>query len=306
MFHNPKKINIILFGTSNFAATILKQLLNTKHLISNTIITQPDKPVGRKKILTPSPVKKIAQQHNLNILQPEKLDINFYNTLKSLDAELFIVVAYGKIIPENIIELPFYKTINIHPSLLPAYRGPSPIQSALLNDESQTGTSIMLIDKKMDHGNILAQLKFPISKNDIYPTLAKKIAEQSANLLIKTIPEYINKKIKPQPQNHSQATFSKIITKKDGLITADKTAREIYNMYRAYTPWPGIYNQLTIKFLDIKTTELKHNQQPLNLFTENNNLYLACANHTTLQINQLQLPGKKPLDAKSYINGYMK
>jgi len=308
------KLNIVFFGTSEFAAIILNKILLATNYQLLAVVTQPDKPVGRKKTLTPSPVKILAQQHSLPILQPEKLDITFTATLKLLNADLFIVVAYGKIIPQDIIDLPLYKTINVHPSLLPRYRGPSPIQFALLNGETQTGVSIMLIDKKMDHGPIISNFQFPISNNDTYSTLSKKLAEHSAKLLIETIPDYISGKIKPQPQNHHQATFSKIIIKENGLITADKTAQQIYNMWRAYQPWPEIYlefriknKESRIKLLDIKLSNLvDQKNSSLELFTKDKNLYLQCADNTVLQINQLQLIGKNKMDAKSYINGYLK
>ncbi len=301
-----KKINIIFFGTSDFAKIILQRLLITKNLSISAIISQPDKPVGRKKILTSSPVKIIAQQHKLTILQPKKLDDFFYKIIKNINADLFIVAAYGKIIPLNIINLPTYKTINIHPSLLPQYRGPAPIQYALLNGNNQTGISIMLIDEKMDHGSIISNLKFPIHDDDTYITLSKKLAQQSVNLLVETIPKYISGKIKPQPQNHHQATYSKIITKEDGLITADKTAEQIYNMWRAYITWPGIYLPTKTKLINIKPVNLQHHKKSLEIFTDNHNLFMACAHYTTIQIRTIQPPGKKSMDAKSYINGYIK
>ncbi len=301
-----KKINIVFWGTSDFAKIILEQLLTIKNLSIATVVSQPDKPVGRKKILTPSPVKIIAQQYKLNVLQPKKLDDIFYKTLKNINADLFIVVAYGKIIPLNIINLPPYKTINVHPSLLPQYRGPAPIQYALLNNDTQTGISIMLIDEKMDHGPIISNLQFPISNADTYITLSKKMATYSAQLLIKTIPDYISGKVKPRAQDHHQATYSKIIKKEDGLITSDKTAQQIYNMWRAYHPWPGIYLATKIKLINIKPVNLIHRKQPLKIFSNNHNLFMACANNTTLQIETIQPVNKKPMDAKSYINGYLK
>jgi len=216
-------------------------------------------------------------------------------------------------LPAALINLPQYKTVNLHPSLLPKYRGPAPIQAALLNNDKTTGATLMLIDEQMDHGPIISQQSININPKDNYLILSKKLAALSSKLLIKTIPNYVSGKVKPQPQDHSQATFTKIIKKTDGLITAHKSAQLIYNMWRAYTPWPGIYlkakvknKDLRINFIDIKLTDLRHTRKSPILFSQNKQLYLACAKQTTLHINSLQPQGKNKMDAQSFINGYLK
>ncbi len=309
-----RKISAIFFGSDNFAKIILHELLNSEQFTLQAVVTPPDKAVGRKKIITPSPVKILAQEKKIPVWQPIKLTASFIQQLKKYQTDIFIVAAYGKILPLSLISLPRYKTINLHPSLLPKYRGPAPIQNALLNGETATGTSLMLLDKKMDHGPIISQATIAIEPQDNYLSLAKKLARLSAQLLIKNSPDYITGAIKPQPQQHNEATYTKIIQKEDGLITNKKTATQIYNMWRAYINWPGIYGNLktkqqtlNIKLLDIALDNLSANNKPLlTLFTKDKQLYLSCAKRTYLKINQLQVQNKQATDAKNFINGYLK
>jgi len=297
-------MKIIFFGSGDFATAILNKLLQTADYQLAALVTQPDKPVGRKKILTPPPVKIIAQQKNIPVLQPIKLTSDFNKKILAFGPNLFIVAEYGNLLPGSILAIPQHGALNIHPSFLPKYRGPAPIQTALLNDDKQTGITLIKMDEKMDHGQIINQQESIINKQDTYSSLSKKLAEKAAELLIKTIPEYISGKLKPIPQNHSNATFTKIIKKEDGLITKNKTAEQVFNMWRAYQPWPGIYLESGIKLLDIALADLKNSSA--KLFTENKNLYLSCANNSVIKINRLQPPGKNPTSAQNFINGYIK
>jgi len=297
-------MKIIFFGSGDFATAILNKLLQTADYQLAALVTQPDKPVGRKKILTPPPVKIIAQQKNIPVLQPIKLTSDFNKKILAFGPNLFIVAEYGNLLPDSILAIPQHGALNIHPSFLPKYRGPAPIQTALLNDDKQTGITLIKMDEKMDHGQIINQQESIINKQDTYSSLSKKLAEKAAELLIKTIPEYISGKLKPIPQNHSNATFTKIIKKEDGLITKNKTAEQVFNMWRAYQPWPGIYLESGIKLLDIALADLKNSSA--KLFTENKNLYLSCANNSVIKINRLQPPGKNPMSAQNFINGYIK
>ncbi len=308
------KISAVFFGTDEFAGDVLKRLADAGQFNFRAIVTQPDKPVGRKKILTPPPVKVLAQEKKILAWQPDKLTDEFIKKLAEIKADIFIVAAYGKILPAELIELPKYKTVNLHPSILPKYRGPAPIQAALLNDDKTTGTTLMLIDEKMDHGDIISKSQITISKSDNYITLSKKLAELSAELLINSLPDYISGRIKPQPQDHERASYTKIIRKEDGLVTSDKTAEQIYNMWRAYVVWPQVYGELTanakilnVKLLDIELNDLAEDKRrPLELFTKNKQLYLACAKKTSLKVNRLQIQGKQPIDGKNFINGYLR
>lgn len=280
----------------------------------STVVTQPDQPVGRKKIITPPPVKILAEKNNLPVLQPGKLDDDFNQKILAGKPDIFIVAEYGNILPQTTLDIPQHGALNIHPSLLPKYRGPSPIQTALLNGDQKTGLTIIKMDAQMDHGSIISKIQLLISKQDTYTTLSKKLAQAGAELLLKTIPQYISGKITPEEQNHRQATLTKIIKKEDGLITQEKTAQDIYNTYRAYIEWPGIYYESRIKnqesrlkLINIELTDLENKKNnPLELFVENKNLYLTCADNTVLKINSLQPQGKKQMNAISYINGYLK
>jgi len=243
-----KNLNFAFFGTSEFAVKILDKLIENGY-IPSLVITTPDKPQGRKMIMTPSPVKVFAQKHNLKIIQPERLAVK--PPLGGLTAkwlDLFIVASYGKIIPKSILDIPKFGTLNVHPSLLPKFRGPSPIQSFILSGEEKTGATIMLMDEQVDHGPILAQRKLEFSiSNFQFPKpsakqLEEKLAELGGEMLIDAIPKWINGEIKAIEQNHDQATFTKKITKEDGLVDLEKNSPEIiYRKFLAFQPWPGIY-----------------------------------------------------------------
>lgn len=241
---------IIFFGTPEFAQIILQKLIDNGYKPA-LVVTAPDKPIGRKQVLTPTPVKVLAKKHKIPILQPEKLDDSFIYKLKTKTYNLIIVAAYGKIIPKSILDIPKYNAINVHPSLLPKLRGASPIQYAILNGDKTTGVTIMLMDEKMDHGPILANRKSQIAAGDTTEILSKKLVEIGADLLIETIPKWIGGKIKPKPQNHKSATFTKIIKREDGRIDWNKSADEIERMFRAFTPWPGIFTMWNGKRLKI-------------------------------------------------------
>lgn len=298
-------ISIVFFGTHQFAETILKTLLDSGLFDIQLVITMPDKPAGRHQEIQSSAVKSLAQKYNLKIEQPSNLkNFSVQGESGRMTGQLNVVVDYGVIIPQNIIDAPEFGTINIHPSLLPKYRGASPIQSVLMNGETNTGVTIMQMDKEMDHGPILSQEKTVIASDDTYTTLYEKLAVQAGRLLIETIPLYINNKIKPQTQNHEEATFTKILSREDGKIDfTEKTADEIYNSYRGLTPWPGIFtiwNEKRLKLIKIIPAEKKLKAGEIE--SENNRLFWGCKTGS-VEILELQLEGKKPMDARSFING---
>ncbi len=213
-------MKFVFFGTPEFAAVILEKLIAADY-IPAAIVCNPNEPVGRKKILTPPPVKRLIENNKLSIeiFQPatksELLAIS--DKLLAIKPNLMVIAAYGKIIPKEILNIPHRGTLNIHPSLLPKYRGASPIQYAILNGDKEIGITIMGVDEKMDHGPILANSKLLID-SDTYESLSQRMAKLGAELLIKTIPDYISGKIKPIKQDHSKATYTKIIKKEDGKI----------------------------------------------------------------------------------------
>ena len=262
-------------GTPEFGAIILEKLCLT-NLKPVLVITAPDKPVGRKQILTPSAVKIVAQRHNI------KVGHRMSNFLK-IRPNLIIVAAYGQILPKKILKIPKYGCLNVHPSLLPKYRGASPIQYAILNGDKKTGVTIMLMDEKMDHGPILNQQKRKINSKITYEELLKELANLGAKLLIGTIPKWIQGKIKPKPQDHSKATYTKILKKEDGKIDWTKKPEEIERQIRAFNPWPGTYTIYNKKRLKILKTEILKGR---------------------LIIKEVQLEGKRQMNFKDFLNGH--
>jgi len=235
---NLENLNFAFFGTSEFAVKILEKLIENGY-IPSLVITVPDKSKGRKMILTPTPIKVLAQKQNLKTTQPEKLNSDIQCPSGNFD--LFIVADYGKIIPKSVLNLPKYGTINVHPSLLPKFRGPSPIQSFILSREKETGVTIMLMDEQVDHGQILTQQQCQCFALTL-PKMEERLAELGGEMLVEVIPKWINGEIKAQEQNHELATFTKKIAKEDGLVNLEKDNPEIiYRKFLAFQPWPGVY-----------------------------------------------------------------
>jgi methionyl-tRNA formyltransferase len=274
-------MKIIFFGTPAFVIPVLQTLVDNFEVIA--VVTAPDKKVGRKQLLTPSPVKQYAQSHNIPVLELPQLKI------ENEKPDLFVVAAYGKIIPQSILDIPKFGALNIHPSALPQYRGASPLQYALLNGDQQTAVSIMKMDDQMDHGPLLLQKPLPILPTDTFETLAQKAFQQAAELLPPIIKQYTNGKLLPQEQDHSKATYTKIIKKDDAYIDkaqfdnlsemeSGKWKLEIARKIHAYYPWPTAW------------TKVKRNNRELIL--------------KLLPQGKLQLEGKQPLSKKDFLNGY--
>ena len=232
-------LKIAFLGTPLFAVKILEEM-KKGGLTPALIITAPDKPKGRKLALTPPPVKDWADKEKLPALQPETLN-DIYADLKKENWDIFILAAYGKIIPQKIIEMSKFGILNVHPSLLPKYRGPSPIQSAILNGDKKFGATIMLLDEKLDHGPILSADHLTLADNVNYKELEDKLAELGGKLLVKTVPLWVNDKIKAIPQDHNKATYTEKIKKENGLINSGDDPQIIEKKIRAFNPWPGVY-----------------------------------------------------------------
>ncbi|OGN27754.1 MAG: methionyl-tRNA formyltransferase [Candidatus Yanofskybacteria bacterium RIFCSPLOWO2_01_FULL_49_17] len=277
-------MKLIFFGTSSFAVPALKALREAGHEIC-AVVTQPDQPVGRKQVVTAPPIKVAAQELELKILQPESLksDESILKFLRISECSLCVVAAYGKLIPKSLLEIPKYGFINIHPSLLPKYRGPSPIQTTILNGDEVMGVTIMKLDAGMDTGPMLAQIKFHPAPDETFTEIHDKLAGLGAELLIETIPEYIAGRITPRTQDNTQATTTKIFKREDGRIDWSRPARDIYNQIRALNPEPGTWTTWRDKVLNIKLAGLENNE---------------------LKIKTLQPEGKKETSFKDFLNGY--
>jgi len=320
------KTRIVFFGTPKFSEIVLQKLFESVSLSRDVqdgfeivgVVTALDKIVGRKKVLTPPLVKVLAQEKGVPVFQPQKLNEEFVEQLKSLELDLCVVASYGKIIPQAVLDIPRRGNINVHPSLLPKYRGPSPIQWALLNGDDKTGVTIMLMDEKMDHGATINSKQLTINKDEKFSELHDRLAHLGAELLVESIPKYLSGEIKAQEQKHEQATFCKMIKKEDGKIDWSLSAEEIYNLWRAFEEWPGVYSKqgainnkqgMNIKFIEIKNVgtglDLSY-KKPGEFFTQDKKLYVACGDNTALEILKLQPEGKKAMDAQAFINGYLK
>lgn len=300
---------IIFFGTSEFSVPFLESLVKNNWPVK-LVVTQPEQPAGRHRELRPPPIKIIAEKLRLKIIQPPSLkNIINPNSKFQIPNSIYIVCAYGKLIPADILQIPKYGAINIHPSLLPKYRGPSPIQTALLNGDKETGATVMLLDEEMDHGPILAREKIEIKPEEIYPELSERLARVGAALLLKTLPDWLANKIKPQPQDHAKATFTKLLTREDGKIDWQKPAQTIFNQWRAFLPWPGVYaeQKSRIKLIKLKLSDLKaESKSNPGQFIKigQKNLGVICGDKKILLIAELQPEGKKMMTAEEFLNGY--
>ena len=293
---------IIFWGTPLFALPSLK-VLHDLGLVA-AVVTQPDKPAGRNKKIKSSPVKIFAKENNIDILEPVKLDEAFIDSLEKHLPANFVVVAYGKIIPQDILDLPKMPAINIHPSMLPILRGPSPIQTAILRGFDSTGVSLMQLDKKMDHGPILGQIQAKIGPNEDYFNVSERLANLGAGLLKDKIISYLECQLKASFQDDAKATFCKMIDKSDGQISWQKTAQELHDQVRAYIEWPGSFTKLgdiDIKILQTKISE--QDLEPGKILINNNQLFIGCKNKS-LEILKIQPAGKKAMLAEEFIRGY--
>jgi methionyl-tRNA formyltransferase len=272
-------LKIVFFGTPDFVIPVLKSL-DEQYLVVG-VVTAPDTIQGRKKILTPTPVKQYASDKNIPILTPQQYNNETIQHLHDLSAELFIVAAYGKIIPKDILAIPKYGALNIHPSLLPKYRGPSPIQSALLNGDKESGITIIKMDEKMDHGPIVTQEKLPLTSDDTFEKLHGSMFQKAAEMLPESIKQYVNGTLQPKEQDHANAAYCHMITKQDGYFAIDNPPDPVTldRMIRAYYPWPTAWT----------TTRIKNHESRIMKLLPN---------------DMFQMEGGKPMGVKELLNGH--
>ena len=301
---------IIFCGTPQFAVPTLQKLVETFNV--RLVVTQPDRPKGRGLELVASPVKQSALELSLPIYQPEKIKTN--EELRAKLAEIkpaaIIVVGYGRIIPSWMLQLPKFGNINLHASVLPKYRGAAPIQWAIANGESVTGVTTMRIDEGLDTGDILLQCELSISEDDTAETLAPKLAAIGADLLIETLRGLQAGTIHPQRQDNAQATLAPILKKEDGRIDFSRSAREIYNRFRAFQPWPGAFTTFRLRGLNIRAMRpaavqiAQEQAPPARLLVRGDRLFVGCENNSAVELLELQPEGKKRMSARDFIHGY--
>lgn len=300
-----KEKKIIFMGTPEFAVPTLEALIKSCTVIA--VVTQPDSYVGRKKILTESPVKIIAKQNGIKVFQPVKIKKE-YQELIDLDADMIVTCAYGQIIPEELLEYPKYKTINVHGSILPKLRGGAPIERAIMEGFKETGITIMRTDKGMDSGDIIVSKSIIIEDTDNYEILSNKLKYLGADLLIKTLPSIFDNTCEYIKQNIDEVSFAPIITKEDEHLDFNKTSRQIYNHIRALSPNPGTYFLLDdqrIKVFEAEIGEGHYESIGVIINIYDNGIGVSTLDGEII-IKKLQLPGKKIVDAKAYINGIKK
>jgi methionyl-tRNA formyltransferase len=301
---NPR---IIFFGTPDLAVPVFERLFVTGY-VPVAVVTAPDKPVGRKKILTPPPIKEAALAHNVSVLQPATLkDPAFLEVFKALQPDVCIVVAYGKLIPQDYLNLPKFGFLNIHPSLLPEYRGPAPIQTAIKDGKKETGISIMLLDKDMDHGPIIAADTMAIDPDAYYPDVARQLFDHGARMLIDILPKWLAGEITPKEQDHTLATITKLLKREDGKIAWDQDADTISRHIRALSHEPGTWTMwegatLRIIAAHPATVCLPENPKPGTIISLAGAVAVTTAS-CPLILETIQLEGGKPLPASEFIKG---
>lgn len=299
-------IKIIFVGTPEFAVPYLGGLFKDTDFSVLAVVTQPDKLSGRKQLLTASPVKLEALKHNIKVFQPEDLrnDEHVIEEIKQLNPDLLVVVAYGQIIPQSFLNLFPSGCINVHPSLLPKYRGASPIQNTILNGDAETGVTIMLMDEKMDHGPILTQSHHQLNGTETNESLHNDLALAGVPLLINTIKDFLDQKIVAREQDHEQATFCRIIKKEDGAIDFSDTALSIKNKIYAFYPWPATHGELDgkrIKFFP-PVRIIEKQAKPGEIFKIANELAIGCLDKSLI-IENWQPEGKKMMANGDFLRG---
>jgi methionyl-tRNA formyltransferase len=299
-------LNLVFCGTPQFAVPTLEKLVDSGFRV-HVVVTQPDRPKGRGLELVASPVKQSALRLNLPITQPDRIKTNeeFRAQLTALKPDAIIVVGYGRIIPQWMLDLPPLGNLNLHASLLPKYRGAAPIQWAIANGETVTGVTTMRIDAGLDTGDILQQKELAIAPDDTAETLAPRLAAMGADLMVETLRGLQAGSIHPRPQDNSKALLAPILKKEDALVDFSRSASEIFNRIRGFQPWPGAYTKFRGKTLQIlrgrPTTDVG---PPAELRADSNRLLVGCAHNTSLELLEIQLEGKKRTSAADFLRGY--
>lgn len=305
-----RKYQVLFFGTPEIALPTLHSLAESEEIEVAAVVTQPDKPTGRHQEMTPPAVKVLAEKKGIPVLQPETLRGNseFEELVRELEPDAYVIISYGQIIPKKILEIPKYGALNIHVSLLPKYRGASPIQQALLNGDSTTGITIIKINEKMDAGDIVFVKKLPISDEDNAETLSEKLAVMGGEFIAPVLLDYMEGNLKPIPQNHAQATFCSKIEKDDGRIKwEDQTAQEIFNRIRAFTPWPSCFTTWDgkrMKIIEARVGGETIEPGMMKILSGGEGLPLAIGTKKgSIHPIKIQLEGKGIVDIKTFLNG---
>jgi methionyl-tRNA formyltransferase len=303
-------LKVVFFGSPEYAILPMKEIERSERLHLAAVVTQPDRPSGRGRRLQPPPVKEEALSAGVEVLQPRS--IRGRHVAWGLEAycpDFFAVFAYGKILPPRLLKIPRLGCVNLHLSLLPSYRGASPVSWALINGEQVTGVTTMLMDEGLDTGPALLSEEIGIDPNETAGRLTTRLSEIGARLLVRTLIELAEGKISPAEQDESKATYAPMLKKEDGLVDWSRPADQIFNRWRGLDPWPGIFSHFRedpIRLLKVAPAagEPGTTADAGVLQRDGNRLFISCGLETRLEILDVQLPGRKPISAADFVNGY--
>ncbi|MDA0988112.1 MAG: methionyl-tRNA formyltransferase [Chloroflexi bacterium] len=303
-------MRVIYMGTPAFVIPPLEQLVESGYQVVG-VYTQPDRPTGRGRNVAPSPIKAYAEEHGLRVFQPTSLrDENTYKELAALEPDIMVIAAYGRILPSEVVNLPPLGCVNIHPSLLPRYRGPSPVAFTLLEGDETAGVTLMLLNEGMDSGPILAQEEHALLPQDTVETLTDRLFREGARLLVKNLPLYARGDLAPRPQEEALATYARKLTKEDGAIRWELSAESLWREVRAYSPWPGSYTHWQgklLKVLDAVPLPGGAGSPPgkvVLLETDAAATVGVVTEDGILGLKRVQLEGKRDVDARDFLQGY--
>ena len=297
-------MRVIFMGTTPFSCVVLKQLLDDGYNLV-AVVTQPDRPFGRKKVLKASPVKEMALEHQIDVLQPEKIK-EASELVLSYKPDLILTCAYGQIVPESILNFPKYKALNVHASLLPKYRGGAPIHWSIIRGEDETGVSLMRMDKGMDSGGVLSQRSVPIEDADMMSDVESKLMDVSKDLIHIDLKEYLSGNLEFVEQDEAKVTLAYTIQREDEFIDFNKDVKDVYNHIRGLISWPGAYallDNVAIKFRGVQYLEVSHQNKPgLIVEFDPEFIKVACLNGYIL-LTSVQVAGKAKMSLQDVLNG---
>ena len=310
-----KKARILFFGTPEYSALILKHMIDAR-LKPVAVVTRPDKPTGRKQELTSSPVKLVAQATRIPVVQPESLKDNadWIKNINQIKPDLIVLAAYGLIIPQEILSIPPKGSLNVHPSLLPKYRGATPIQTAILNGDKQTGVTIFVMDGQVDHGPIVTQAKLDISETENAEQLTLKLAELGGQIVSLAIPKYLSGELTAKPQDDAAATTTNKITKESGLLDWHLEAATLVRHVRAFYPWPGsstVIKQSADSGLEGKALKIiqatageNYSRARGEVFVDRHGEISVSCENGSLVLEKIQVEGGKPMFTSEFVQGH--
>lgn len=299
-----KDKRVVFMGTPSYSIPVLEMLIKNTNVVG--VVTQPDKPVGRKKILTPCPIKKVSIENNIPVLSPKSIKEEYEEVFK-FEPDIIITCAYGQMIPKQLIEFPKYKIVNVHASLLPKYRGGAPINRAIINGEKETGITIMYTDEGMDSGDIITKESIEIDINDTYDIISEKLSILGASLLEKTLPSIFEGTCSTEKQNDDEVSFAPVIKREDEYISFNDSALNVHNKIRGLSSVPGGYatlDDLNIKIYKSSLENCKEVNEEFGTITRTDKeaIYVSC-NDKEIKLLEIAVPGKKRMLVRDYLNG---